>query len=83
MSDLSMRQLPLDQQTLVRQVAARLAPDYQGTFGPETVERFVLDSVERLLPTAKVTVHLENGSEVVGELKRVTLEELDEDEEDA
>jgi arsenate reductase (thioredoxin) len=48
-------QLPLDQQQLVRSLSARLQGEFSGTFGPETVERFVVDSVEQLLPTAKIT----------------------------
>ena len=37
---------------------AHIAPDFAGTFGVETIERFVLDSLEQLLPTAKVTTFL-------------------------
>ena len=51
-------QLPLDQQQLVRRSVAHLAPQFAGTFGPETIERFVLDSLDQLLPTAKVSTHL-------------------------
>lgn len=51
-------ELPLDQQHLVRKVASRLQPQFDGTFGPETVERFVMDSLDRLLPTARVTSFL-------------------------
>jgi len=58
MADPQMNALSLDQRHLVRTVAARLAPDFAGTFGPETVERFVLDSLEQLLPTATVTTFL-------------------------
>ncbi|HEY6530880.1 MAG TPA: hypothetical protein VIY72_01155 [Acidimicrobiales bacterium] len=58
MSELSLDSLPLEQQHLVRTVTARIAPGYSGTFGAETVERFVLDSLARLLPTAKVTAYL-------------------------
>lgn len=50
--------LPLDQQHLVRKVTANLQNQFAGTFGPETIERFVLDSLELLLPTAKVTAFL-------------------------
>ena len=50
--------LTLDQQHLVETVAARLAPHDVGTFGAETIERFVRDSLERLLPTAKVATYL-------------------------
>ena len=50
--------LPLDQQQLVRRVTARLEQDFAGTFGRETIERFVMDSLDRLVPTAKVSTHL-------------------------
>lgn len=58
MTDLTLDQLPLDQQHLVRTVAARLAPEFEGTLGIETVERFVLDSLQQLLPSARVTTYL-------------------------
>jgi len=57
-ADLLLDDLPLDQQHLVRTVAARLAPDFSGTFGLETIERFVLDSLDRLLPSARITTFL-------------------------
>jgi arsenate reductase (thioredoxin) len=50
--------MPLDQQHLVRRVVGRLQPRFDGTFGPETIERFVADSLEQLLPTAKITTYL-------------------------
>jgi arsenate reductase len=50
--------LPVDQQHLVRKVAANVQSQFAGTFGPETIERFVIDSVELLLPTAKHTSFL-------------------------
>ena len=50
--------LPLDQQHLVHSVTSRLEPQYAGTFGPETIERFVVDSLDRLLPTAKIATYL-------------------------
>jgi arsenate reductase (thioredoxin) len=58
MSERTIADLPLDQQHLVRSVAARLEPPFSGTFGPETIERFVLDSLEQLLPSAKITTYL-------------------------
>ena len=58
MSDFDISQLPLDQQHLVRGVSARLETQFAGTFGPETIERFVGDSLEQLLPTAKITSFL-------------------------
>jgi arsenate reductase len=58
MTDMTLDDLPLDQQHLVRTVTAHLAPDFAGTFGTETIERFVLDSLGLLLPTARVTTYL-------------------------
>jgi len=50
--------LPYDQQHLVHEVSGRLASRFAGVFGPETIERFVVDSMDQLLPTAKTTVFL-------------------------
>ena len=50
--------LPLDQQNLVNQAAARLEREFEGTLGPETIERFIIDSLERLAPTAMVSSFL-------------------------
>lgn len=50
--------LSLDQQHLVHTVTARLEPLYAGTFGRETIERFVHDSLDQLLPTAKIATYL-------------------------
>ena len=50
--------LPLDQRQLVRSVTGRLQREFAGTFGAETIERFVVDSLEQLLPTAKITSFL-------------------------
>ncbi len=58
MNDLSLRDLPLDQQHLVRTVVAHLEPQFAGTYGAETIQRFVIDSLEQLLPTAKITTFL-------------------------
>ena len=58
MADLTLTDLPLDQQVLVRQVVSRLTPAYEGTLGAETVERFVVDSLEQLMPKATVATHL-------------------------
>jgi arsenate reductase len=58
MHERSIEDLPLDQQNTVRTIVARLAPAYVGTFGRETIERFVLDSLAQLLPTATVTTYL-------------------------
>jgi arsenate reductase len=50
--------LPLDQQTLVRHATARLEREFDGTFGPETVERFIIDSLDQLAPNATITTFL-------------------------
>ncbi len=50
--------LPLDQQQLVRMTRVNVERDFAGVFGPETIERFVLDSLDRLLATAKVRAFL-------------------------
>jgi protein-tyrosine-phosphatase len=42
----------------VHEVSARLAPRFAGVFGPETIERFVVDSMDQLLATAKTTAFL-------------------------
>jgi arsenate reductase len=54
----SLDALPLDEQQLVRSVTSRLEPQFTGTFGPETIERFVLDSLDRMLPTTRITTYL-------------------------
>jgi protein-tyrosine-phosphatase len=58
MSETRLDELPLDQQHLVRRVVARLEPDFAGTFGSETIERFVVDSLDQLMPTATITTYL-------------------------
>jgi arsenate reductase len=50
--------LPLDQQVVVRRVVANVGYTFAGTFGPETIERFVIDSLQQLVPTARVTTFL-------------------------
>ena len=50
--------LPLDQQHLLDHAEARLEREFEGTFGPETIERFIIDSLDQLVPTAKVTTFL-------------------------
>jgi protein-tyrosine-phosphatase len=50
--------LPLDQQNLVSHATARLEREFDGTFGPETVERFIVDSLDQLAPNATVTTFL-------------------------
>ncbi|MGY6501107.1 MAG: arsenate reductase ArsC [Acidimicrobiales bacterium] len=51
-------ELPLDQRHMVRAVASRLEPAFAGTFGAETIERLVRDSLDRLTPTATITAYL-------------------------
>jgi protein-tyrosine-phosphatase len=53
MADLS--SLSLAQQHLVRRAAAELKGEFVGVFAPETIERFIADSLDQLLPQAKVT----------------------------
>ena len=50
--------LPYNQQHLVHEISGRLGSKFAGVFGPETVERFVVDSMDQLLPTAKTTAFL-------------------------
>src|SRR5215218_9915692 len=50
--------LPLGQQYLVNQAAARLEREFDGTFAPETIERFIIDSLDQLAPTAMATTFL-------------------------
>jgi protein-tyrosine-phosphatase len=50
--------LPLDLQHLVRRAGAALEREFSGTFGRETVERFIADSLDQLVPTAKVQQYL-------------------------
>lgn len=50
--------LPFTEQHLVRSVTAHLTTEFTGTFGPETIERFVADSLAELIPSAKVTSFL-------------------------
>jgi arsenate reductase len=58
MYETALHDFPLDQQHLIRTVVAHLEPQFAGTYGSETIERFVIDSLEQLLPTAKITTFL-------------------------
>jgi protein-tyrosine-phosphatase len=58
MADTRLSDLPLDQQRTVRSVTAHLEPDFAGTFGAETIQRFVIDSLEQLLATATIATYL-------------------------
>ena len=46
--------LALDQQNLVNQTAVRLEHEFAGTFSRETVEQFIIDSLDQLAPGNKV-----------------------------
>jgi protein-tyrosine-phosphatase len=46
--------LPLDQQYLVRTTVTNLEREFDGVFGPETIERFIADSLDHLAPNNKV-----------------------------
>jgi arsenate reductase (thioredoxin) len=43
------------QRHLLLTTTVRLKDEFAGTFGPETIERFIADSLDRLLPNATVT----------------------------
>ena len=45
--------LSAELQLLVRRSASYLEREFAGTFGRETVERFIADSMEQLAPSAK------------------------------
>jgi len=51
-------QLPPTDQYMVRRVTAHLKDEFAGTFAPETIERFVADSLEQLVPSSKITSFL-------------------------
>ena len=53
MNDLS--GLTLAQRHLITTSTARLKDEFAGIFGPETIERFMTDSLDQLLPRAAVT----------------------------
>ena len=55
MTDTRLADLSLEERHLVRKITAHLRADYAATFGVETIERFVIDSLQQMLPTAKVT----------------------------
>ena len=48
-------ELPLDLQHLVQRAAEVLKKEFEGTFGYETVERFIADSLDQLMPRARIT----------------------------
>ncbi len=51
----STNELTLGQQQVLRAIRTHLERDFDGTFGPETIERFLTDSVDQLLPQARIT----------------------------
>ena len=53
-----LRDLPLDQQSAVRGAVSTLEREFTGVFGRETIEQFVIDSLEQLLTSAKATTFL-------------------------
>jgi arsenate reductase len=46
--------VPVDQRPLFAGVVQRLGAQFAGTFGPETIERFVIDSLDKLAPNARI-----------------------------
>jgi arsenate reductase (thioredoxin) len=42
------------QKHLIRTAAARLEDKFEGVFGPETIERYINDSLDQLLPNSEV-----------------------------
>ena len=50
--------LALDVQTLVNSAASRLEREFAGTFGRETVEQFIINSLDHLAPGNKVPAFL-------------------------
>ena len=77
MTDPQFVDLPLDQQHLVRAVTSALEPRFAGTFGVETIERFVIDSLELLVPTATVTSFLPVLAERFAKDRLIALGKLD------
>jgi protein-tyrosine-phosphatase len=47
--------LTVDQQLALKSAAARLAEEFEGTFGPETIERFLTTSYEQFAERATAT----------------------------
>ena len=58
MQGLNLELLPLDRRHHVRRAAAAMETEFAGTFGKEAVERFVANSLEQLLPSARITTYL-------------------------
>lgn len=51
----SLNELSVEARYLIRQAAARLHDQFQGVLNSETIERFLADSLDRLVPQANVT----------------------------
>ncbi|OJV75015.1 MAG: phosphotyrosine protein phosphatase [Cellulomonas sp. 73-92] len=51
-------QITLDQQVALRTAATRLQGEFQGTFGVDTIDRFLQSSYDQFAPTANVTSFL-------------------------
>jgi arsenate reductase (thioredoxin) len=47
--------LSVAQRHLIHTAAVRLEDTFKGVFGPETIERYITDSLDRLLPNSEVT----------------------------
>jgi protein-tyrosine-phosphatase len=50
----SVDDLSTAQRHLIRTAAARLGDKFRGIFGPETIERYINDSLDQLLPNSEV-----------------------------
>lgn len=50
----SLNELSVEARYLIRQAAARLHDQFQGVLNSETIERFLADSLDRLVPQANV-----------------------------
>lgn len=50
----SLSQVPVEYQPLLRSAAARLAEEFAGIFGVETIERYIASSLDELLAHARV-----------------------------
>lgn len=55
MQDHPAQPIPLDQQVAVKAASARLAREFGGSFGVETVDRFLASSYQELIGSATVT----------------------------
>lgn len=53
-TNLRITDLSLEQQQMVTTARANVAREFAGTFGPETIERFIVDSLDQLMATARV-----------------------------